>query len=108
MQSVGLHLLILLLCVVATVNEQIRYSILEAIRKVTFVRDIVNDLGLDVNRLVWACLVLDSGSLYVALNQNKGHLIANDKIGRETLKKNDRDTLCAKKSPCSFILVNCY
>lgn len=52
-----------------------------------FVRDVVNDLGLDVKRLVWARLVLDSGSLYVALNQNNGHVIANDKIDKETLKK---------------------
>lgn len=54
-----------------------------------FVKDVPKDLGLDVKRLVCgrAHFVLDSNSLYVALNEDKGHIIANDKIDRETCQE---------------------
>ncbi|KAM9849722.1 protocadherin beta-16-like [Aulostomus maculatus] len=89
---------ILLLFVVAAVSGQIRYSIPEEMRKGLFVGDVAKDLGLDVKRLVSgrARLVIDDEKKYVALDQNKGHIVVNDRI--------DREKLCAKKSPCSFIL----
>uniref|UniRef100_A0A3Q4GWT2 Protocadherin gamma-B7-like n=1 Tax=Neolamprologus brichardi TaxID=32507 RepID=A0A3Q4GWT2_NEOBR len=89
---------ILLFSVVAAVNGQIRYSIPEEMRKGLFVGDIAKDLGLDVRRLVSgrARLVLEDDNQYVVLNQNKGHIVVNERI--------DRERLCAKKSPCSFSL----
>ncbi|XP_069027587.1 protocadherin gamma-A10-like [Embiotoca jacksoni] len=89
---------ILLYCVVAAVSGQIRYSIPEEMRKGLFVGDIAKDLGLDVRRLVSgrARLVESDDNQYVELNQNKGHIVVNERI--------DREKLCAKKSPCSFSL----
>ncbi|XP_070693512.1 protocadherin gamma-A8-like [Pempheris klunzingeri] len=89
---------IFLFCVVAVVSGQIRYSIPEEMRKGLFVGDVAKDLGLDVKRLVSgrARLVIDDEIQYVALNQNKGHMVVNERI--------DREKLCAKKSPCSFSL----
>ncbi|XP_071382550.1 protocadherin beta-4-like [Centroberyx affinis] len=89
---------IFLLCILAAVSGQIRYSIPEEMRKGLFVGDVAKDLGLDVKRLVSgrARLVTDGNNQYVALNQNKGHLVVNERI--------DREKLCAKKSPCSFSL----
>ncbi|XP_056238422.1 protocadherin gamma-A10-like [Seriola aureovittata] len=89
---------ILLFCVVAAVSGQIRYSVPEEMRKGLFVGDVAKDLGLDVKRLVSgrARLVIDGDNQYVLLNQNKGHIIVNERI--------DREKLCAKKSPCSFSL----
>ncbi|XP_038556110.1 protocadherin gamma-B7-like [Micropterus salmoides] len=89
---------ILLFCVVAAVSGQIRYSIPEEMRKGLFVGDVAKDLGLDVTRLVSgrARVVIDGDNQYVALNQNKGHIVVNERI--------DRENLCAKKSPCSFSL----
>uniref|UniRef100_H3BZ01 Cadherin domain-containing protein n=1 Tax=Tetraodon nigroviridis TaxID=99883 RepID=H3BZ01_TETNG len=76
---------------------QIRYSIPEEMTKGMFVGDVAKDLGLDVKLVSGrARLVLDSNSQYVALNPNKGHVVVNERI--------DRETLCAKKSPCSFSL----
>ncbi|XP_035525707.1 protocadherin gamma-A11-like, partial [Morone saxatilis] len=89
---------ILLFCAVAAVSGQIRYSIPEEMRKGLFVGDVAKDLGLDVKRLVSgrARLAIDGDHQYVALNQNKGHIVVNERI--------DREKLCAKKSPCSFSL----
>ncbi|XP_031695256.1 protocadherin gamma-A2-like, partial [Anarrhichthys ocellatus] len=89
---------ILLFCLVAAVCGQIRYSVPEEMRKGLFVGDVAKDLGLDVERLVSgrARLVIDDDNQYVALNQNKGHIVVNERI--------DREKLCAKKSPCSFSL----
>uniref|UniRef100_A0A672YHM0 Cadherin domain-containing protein n=1 Tax=Sphaeramia orbicularis TaxID=375764 RepID=A0A672YHM0_9TELE len=79
-------------------NGQIRYSIPEEMRKGLFVGDVAKDLGLDVKRLVSgrARLVINDNNQYVALDQNKGHIVVNERI--------DREKLCAKKSPCSFSL----
>ncbi|XP_027864290.1 protocadherin gamma-A10-like isoform X20 [Xiphophorus couchianus] len=89
---------ILLFCLHAAVSGQIRYSIPEEMRKGLFVGDVAKDLGLDIRRLVSgrARLVIDDEHQYVTLNQNKGHIVVNERI--------DREILCAKKSPCSFTL----
>ncbi|XP_078145404.1 protocadherin gamma-A8-like [Centroberyx gerrardi] len=94
----GWRVSIFLFCILAAVSGQIRYSIPEEMRKGLFVGDVAKDLGLDVKRLVSgrARLVIDDNNQYVALNQNKGHLVVNERINREKL--------CAKKSPCSFSL----
>ncbi|XP_047441126.1 protocadherin gamma-A7-like [Mugil cephalus] len=86
----------LLSYVVAAVSGQIRYSIPEEMRKGLFVGDVAKDLGLDIRRLVSgrARLVIDGDNQYVALNQNKGHIVVNERI--------DREKICAKRSPCSF------
>ncbi|KAI3351192.1 hypothetical protein L3Q82_005748 [Scortum barcoo] len=96
--SLDLRVSILLVCVVAVARGQIRYSIPEEMRKGLFVGDVAKDLGLDVKRLVSgrARLVIDGDNQYVALNQNKGQIVVNERI--------DREKLCAKKSPCSFSL----
>ncbi|XP_067454506.1 protocadherin gamma-A2-like [Thunnus thynnus] len=96
--SWGWRVSIFLFCVVAAVSGQIRYSIPEEMRKGLFVGDVAKDLGLDVKRLVSgrARLAIDDDNQYVALNQNKGHIVVNERI--------DREKLCAKKSPCSFSL----
>ncbi|XP_056151906.1 protocadherin beta-16-like [Lampris incognitus] len=89
---------ILLFCTLAVAMGQIRYSIPEEMRKGLFIGDVGKDLGLDVGRLISgrARLVIDGNNQYVALNQNKGHLVINERI--------DREKLCAAKSPCSFSL----
>uniref|UniRef100_A0AAQ4PMY1 Cadherin domain-containing protein n=1 Tax=Gasterosteus aculeatus aculeatus TaxID=481459 RepID=A0AAQ4PMY1_GASAC len=89
---------IFLSCLVAAASGQIRYSIPEEMRKGLFVGDIAKDLGLGVDRLVSgrARLVIADDNQYVALNQNKGHVVVSERI--------DREKLCAKKSPCSFSL----
>lgn len=94
--SLDWRLSILLFSVVAAANGQIRYSVPEEMRKGIFVGDVAKDLGLDIKRLVSgrARLVIDGQNQYVALNQNKGHIVVNERI--------DREKLCAKKSPCSF------
>ncbi|XP_067374372.1 protocadherin gamma-A10-like isoform X2 [Channa argus] len=96
--SLDCRVSILLFCVVATVSGQIRYSIPEEMRKGLFVGDVAKDLGLDVKRLISgrARLVIDGDYKYVELNDNKGHIVVNERI--------DREKLCAKKSPCSFSL----
>ncbi|XP_035985915.1 protocadherin gamma-A9 [Fundulus heteroclitus] len=93
-----LRISILPFCLLAAVSGQIRYSIPEEMRKGLFVGDVAKDLGLDIRRLVSgrARLVIDGEHQYVALNQNKGHIVVNERI--------DRESLCAKKSPCSFTL----
>ncbi|XP_047209286.1 protocadherin gamma-A11-like [Girardinichthys multiradiatus] len=93
-----LKISIFLFCLVAAVIGQIRYSIPEEMRKGLFVGDVAKDLGLDIKRLVSgrARLVTDDKHQYVALNQNKGQIVVNERI--------DRETLCAQKSPCSFTL----
>lgn len=67
----------------------------EEMKNVMYVRDVTNELGLDVKRLVCgrAHLVLDSGGWDVALNQNKGHIIAYDKNDRETFQKNKKQRI---------------
>uniref|UniRef100_A0A672FX69 Cadherin domain-containing protein n=1 Tax=Salarias fasciatus TaxID=181472 RepID=A0A672FX69_SALFA len=89
-----LHTLTFILC--CGFSGQIRYSIPEEMRKGLFVGDVAKDLGLDVRRLVSgrARLAVDDDNKYVALNNNKGHIVVNERI--------DREMLCAKKSPCSF------
>ncbi|XP_070769976.1 protocadherin gamma-A4-like [Enoplosus armatus] len=96
--SLDRRISIFLFCVVVAVSGQIRYSIPEEMRKGLIVGDVAKDLGLDVKRLVSgrARLVIDGDNQYVALNQNKGHIVVNERI--------DREKLCAKKSPCSFSL----
>uniref|UniRef100_A0A3Q3FUT5 Cadherin domain-containing protein n=1 Tax=Labrus bergylta TaxID=56723 RepID=A0A3Q3FUT5_9LABR len=96
--SLDLRVSILLFCVVTAISGQIRYSIPEEMRKGLFVGDVAKDLGLDVKRLVSgrARLVIDNEIQYVTLNQNKGHIVVNERI--------DREKICAKKSPCSFSL----
>uniref|UniRef100_A0A672YJ04 Cadherin domain-containing protein n=1 Tax=Sphaeramia orbicularis TaxID=375764 RepID=A0A672YJ04_9TELE len=97
-KSLDWRVSIFLLCVVAAASGQIRYSIPEEMRKGLFVGDVAKDLGLDVKRLVSgrARLVINDNNQYVALDQNKGHIVVNERI--------DREKLCAKKSPCSFSL----
>ncbi|XP_060905083.1 protocadherin gamma-A11-like [Labrus mixtus] len=96
--TLDLRVSISLFCVVTAISGQIRYSIPEEMRKGLFVGDVAKDLGLDVKRLVSgrARLVIDNEIQYVTLNQNKGHIVVNERI--------DREKMCAKKSPCSFSL----
>ncbi|XP_034037001.1 protocadherin gamma-A2-like [Thalassophryne amazonica] len=96
--SLDWRVTILSFCVVAAVGGQIRYSVPEEMRKGLIVGNVAKDLGLEMKRLVTgrARLVIEGSNQYVALDQNKGHIVVNERT--------DREKLCAKKTPCSFTL----
>uniref|UniRef100_A0A3P9AX58 Cadherin domain-containing protein n=1 Tax=Maylandia zebra TaxID=106582 RepID=A0A3P9AX58_9CICH len=85
-------------------HGDLSYSLPEEMKRGSIIGNIAKDLGmktdlgLDVRRLVSgrARLVIEDDNQYVVLNQNKGHIVVNERI--------DREQLCAKKSPCSFSL----
>nr|XP_023659172.1 protocadherin gamma-A11-like [Paramormyrops kingsleyae] len=77
-------------------HGQMRYSIPEEMVKGSVIGNIAADLGIDVKRLKSgrARIVAGDSSRYVELNTDKGILVVNERI--------DRETVCNKRSPCSF------
>ncbi|XP_048838475.1 protocadherin gamma-A11-like isoform X6 [Brienomyrus brachyistius] len=77
-------------------HGQMRYSIPEEMVKGSVIGDFAADLGIDVKRLKSgrARIVAGDSSRYVELNTDKGILVVNERI--------DRETVCNQMSPCSF------
>ncbi|XP_034546157.1 protocadherin gamma-A5-like [Notolabrus celidotus] len=75
---------------------QIRYSVLEEMRKGSFVGNVAEDLGIDATRLVsgGARIVSSDSSEYIRLDIDKGNLVVGERI--------DREQLCGQTSPCSL------
>ncbi|XP_041121085.1 protocadherin gamma-A11-like isoform X6 [Polyodon spathula] len=89
---------ICILCVYATkvLCGQARYSIPEEMTDGSYVGNIAQDLGLDIQRLTSgkARIVTKGSSQYVKLDTDKGILVVKERI--------DREQLCGQNSPCSF------
>ncbi|XP_066572820.1 protocadherin gamma-A11 isoform X8 [Amia ocellicauda] len=87
---------ILFFCDVHVVDGQIRYTIPEEMKKGSFVGNIAQDLGLDLNRLRAgrARIVTGDSIQYTELKTDKGVLVVSERI--------DREQLCGDMSPCSF------
>ncbi|KAL6472171.1 hypothetical protein MHYP_G00183590 [Metynnis hypsauchen] len=77
-----------------TIEAQIRYSIPEELRGGSVVGNIAKDLGLDLSEVVDRKLRIASGSgkQYFSVSVEKGELIVNEKI--------DRESLCGQSVPC--------
>ncbi|KAM4732143.1 protocadherin gamma-A10-like isoform 11-T11 [Anableps anableps] len=75
---------------------QVRYSIPEELKIGSLVGNIVQDLGLDLKRLLSgrARIVTGENIQYTELKADKGTLIVNERI--------DREQLCGDATPCSF------
>nr|XP_040030927.1 protocadherin gamma-A7-like [Gasterosteus aculeatus aculeatus] len=82
--------------VISTVNGQIRYSILEEMKKGSLVGNVAQDLGLDLKRLRSgrARIVTGENNQLTELKTDKGILVVNERI--------DREELCGDVTPCSF------
>ncbi|XP_014350997.1 protocadherin alpha-7-like [Latimeria chalumnae] len=90
--------LLILLSIGGFVQGQIRYSISEGLKPGTFVGNIANDLGIDVQKLMIRTFRIASGDRkeYFQVNMENGILFTNERI--------DREELCAKISVCLIIL----
>uniref|UniRef100_A0A671RW91 Cadherin domain-containing protein n=1 Tax=Sinocyclocheilus anshuiensis TaxID=1608454 RepID=A0A671RW91_9TELE len=88
--------LVLCVFVMAVARGQVRYSIPEEMMKGSLVGNIVQDLGLDVQRLKFgrARIFTEDSREYIGLNVDKGTLVVKERI--------DREELCAQVSPCSL------
>ncbi|XP_062870798.1 cadherin-23-like [Trichomycterus rosablanca] len=77
---------------------QISYSIPEEMAKGSIIGNIVQDLGLDLKRLKLGNARMYTGASkeYVELNRENGLLLIKDKI--------DRESLCARTTPCALHL----
>ncbi|XP_048838533.1 protocadherin gamma-A11-like [Brienomyrus brachyistius] len=77
-------------------NGQLRYSVPEEMVKGSVISNVATDLGIDVQRLKSgrARIVAGDSSRYVELNTDKGILVVNERI--------DRETVCNEISLCSF------
>uniref|UniRef100_A0A3B3XP93 Cadherin domain-containing protein n=1 Tax=Poecilia mexicana TaxID=48701 RepID=A0A3B3XP93_9TELE len=80
---------------------EVRYVLPEEMKRGSVIGNVALDLGLQASELqARRARVVAEGTndehQYVSLNQNKGHIVVNERI--------DREILCAKKSPCSFTL----
>ncbi|XP_053097299.1 protocadherin gamma-A11-like isoform X27 [Pangasianodon hypophthalmus] len=77
---------------------QVSYSIPEEMAKGSMVGNIAQDLGLDIKRLKSgkARIYTVDSTEYIELNRDRGSLLIKEKI--------DRESLCAKKTPCALHL----
>ncbi|XP_052464322.1 protocadherin beta-16 isoform X25 [Carassius gibelio] len=77
---------------------QVSYSIPEEISKGSMVGNIAQDLGLDLQRLKSgkARIYTRDSTEYIELNRNTGLLLIREKM--------DRESLCAKTTPCALHL----
>uniref|UniRef100_A0A8C4H5R1 Cadherin domain-containing protein n=1 Tax=Dicentrarchus labrax TaxID=13489 RepID=A0A8C4H5R1_DICLA len=89
-------LLMLLLHAVNIVGGQIRYSILEEMKKGSVIGNVAQDLGVNLKRLRSgrARIVTGENIQYTELKTDKGILVVNERI--------DREELCGDVTPCSF------
>ncbi len=78
----------------STIGAQIRYTIPEELREGSVVGNIAKDLGLDISKIIDRKLQIsfDTGKQYFAVDLEKGDLIVNERI--------DRESLCGYNVPC--------
>ncbi|XP_048838505.1 protocadherin gamma-A11-like isoform X34 [Brienomyrus brachyistius] len=90
------RLWMIFLCFSYVTHGQMRYSIPEEMVKGSVIGNVAADLGIDVKRLKSgrARIVAGDSSRYVELNTDKGILVVNERI--------DRETVCMKTTVCSF------
>ncbi|KAM9455738.1 protocadherin gamma-A11-like isoform 24-T24 [Clarias gariepinus] len=81
-----------------SVDAQVSYSIPEEMSKGSIIGNIAQDLGLDLKRLKSgkARIYTADSTEYIELNRERGSLLIKEKI--------DRESLCAKKTPCALHL----
>ncbi|XP_053501647.1 protocadherin beta-3-like [Ictalurus furcatus] len=79
-------------------SAQMRYSVLEEMKKGSVIGNIAHDLGLAASRMRAgrARIVSGESTAYTELKTDKGTLVVNERI--------DREQLCAEITPCSFTL----
>ncbi|XP_051971391.1 protocadherin gamma-A11-like isoform X28 [Xyrauchen texanus] len=87
-----------LILLVHTTRGQVSYTIPEEMAKESMVGNIVQDLGLDLQRLKSgkARIFTRDSTEYIKLNRNTGFLLIGEKM--------DRESLCAKTTPCALHL----
>ncbi|XP_028272668.1 uncharacterized protein LOC114442976 [Parambassis ranga] len=92
-----LHFLLFVLLFGVSFGE-VRYVLPEEMQRGSVIGNIARDLGMEVADLnARRSRVVAEGTRQLCeLDTNKGHVVVNERI--------DRETLCAKKSPCSFSL----
>ncbi|XP_046907516.1 protocadherin gamma-A10-like isoform X9 [Hypomesus transpacificus] len=88
--------LLAFLCFSHIVCGQIRYSILEEMKKGSLIGNVAQDLGIDLERLRTgrARIVTGESIQYTELKTDKGILVVSERI--------DREQLCGDVTPCSF------
>ncbi|XP_062333222.1 protocadherin gamma-A10-like isoform X36 [Osmerus eperlanus] len=88
--------LLAFLCFSHVVCGQIRYSILEEMKKGSLIGNVAQDLGIDLERLRTgrARIVTGESIQYTELKTDKGILVVSERI--------DREQLCGDVTPCSF------
>ncbi|XP_053321598.1 protocadherin gamma-B2-like [Spea bombifrons] len=81
-------------CLCHSVSGQLRYSILEEMRKDSVIGNIANDLGLDIKQLSLRRFRIVSrvSEKYFYVNLGNGNLYVKDRI--------DRETLCGREPTC--------
>ncbi|XP_056322249.1 protocadherin beta-16-like isoform X28 [Danio aesculapii] len=92
------HSVLFLTLLVHIARGQVSYSIPEEMAKGSMVGNIAQDLGLDLQRLKSgkARLYTRDSTEYIELNRNTGLLLIKEKM--------DRESLCAKTTPCALHL----
>ncbi|XP_072573592.1 protocadherin gamma-A3-like isoform X35 [Paramormyrops kingsleyae] len=91
-----LQILVLCIYIANGVYGQVRYSIPEEMVKGSFVGNIAQDLGVDIQRMKSgrARVFTEHGREYIGLNNDKGTLVVRERI--------DREELCGPVSLCSL------
>ncbi|XP_067288965.1 protocadherin gamma-A11-like isoform X2 [Pseudorasbora parva] len=92
------HSVLFLTLLIHIARGQVSYSIPEEMTKGSMVGNIAQDLGLDLQRLKSgkARLFTKDSTEYIELNRNTGLLLIREKM--------DRESLCAKTTPCALHL----
>uniref|UniRef100_UPI00004F6728 protocadherin 1 gamma b 9 precursor n=1 Tax=Danio rerio TaxID=7955 RepID=UPI00004F6728 len=92
------HSVLILTLLVYIARGQVSYSIPEEMAKGSMVGNIAQDLGLDLQRLKSgkARIFSRDSTEYIELNRNTGLLLIKEKM--------DRESLCAKTTPCALHL----
>ncbi|XP_051540907.1 protocadherin gamma-A11-like [Myxocyprinus asiaticus] len=90
--------LFFILLILHAARGQVSYTIPEEMAKGSMVGNIAQDLGLDLQRLKTgkARIFTRDSTEYIELNRNTGLLLIGEKI--------DRESLCAKTTPCALHL----
>uniref|UniRef100_A0A671QBE6 Cadherin domain-containing protein n=1 Tax=Sinocyclocheilus anshuiensis TaxID=1608454 RepID=A0A671QBE6_9TELE len=90
--------MLFLILLVQIARGQVSYSIPEEMAKGSMVGNIAQDLGLDLQRLKSgkARIYTRDSTEYIELNRNTGQLLIREKM--------DRESLCAKTTPCALQL----
>ncbi len=92
------HLVLCFILLIHIAGGQVSYSIPEEMAKGSTVGNIAQDLGLDLQRLKSgkARIFTRDSTEYIELNRNTGLLLIREKM--------DRESLCAKTTPCALHL----